>query len=53
MGRSLYCPNHNALTVADKIVTELNCRFGIPKQINSDQGREVESKRFAVKVCTR
>ena len=35
-------PNHTALTVADKIVNEFICRFGIPKQIHSDQGREFE-----------
>lgn len=43
-------PNHNALTVADKIVPELFCSFGIPKQMHSDQGREFESQLFQYKV---
>ena len=41
-------PNHTALTVGDKIVNEFICRFGIPKQIHSDQGREFESELFSV-----
>jgi hypothetical protein len=40
-------PNHTALTVADKLVTEFVCRLGAPKQIHSDQGREFESALFA------
>lgn len=36
-------PNHMALTVADKIVTEFFCRFGKPNQIHTDQGRKFES----------
>jgi transposase InsO family protein len=44
-------PNHNALTVADKIVPEFFCRFGIPK-MHSDQGREFESLLFQA-VCHR
>ena len=43
-------PNHNALTVADKLVTEFFCRFGIVKQIHTDQGREFESELFQA-VC--
>lgn len=39
-------PNHTTLTVADKIVTVFFCRFGTPKQIHSDQGREFESEIF-------
>lgn len=35
-----------ALSVADKIVTEFFCRFGKPKQIHTDQGREFESEIF-------
>jgi hypothetical protein len=45
-------PNHNALTVADKIVPEFFCRFGIQKQMHSDQGREFESLLFQA-VCHR
>ena len=41
-------PNHTALTVADKIVNEFICRFGVPKQIHSDQGREFESELFSL-----
>lgn len=33
-------PNHTAMTVADKIVNEIIYRFGAPRTINSDQGRE-------------
>lgn len=45
-------PNHNALTVADKIVSEFFSRFGVPKQLHSDQGKEFESELFHA-VCTR
>lgn len=41
-------PDHTALTVGDKVVTEFFCRFGFPKQIHSDQGREFESELFSV-----
>ncbi|KAK3090267.1 hypothetical protein FSP39_010526 [Pinctada imbricata] len=40
-------PNHNALTVADKLVNEFICRFGVPKTIHTDQGREFESELFS------
>ncbi|VDI45138.1 Hypothetical predicted protein [Mytilus galloprovincialis] len=43
-------PNHQALTVADKLVTEFICRFGCPFQIHTDQGREFESGLFAA-IC--
>ncbi|CAC5392160.1 unnamed protein product [Mytilus coruscus] len=48
---SFSVPNHTALTVADKLVTEVFCRFGMPSQIHSDQGREFESELFA-QVCS-
>lgn len=35
-------PNHTTLTVADKIVTVFFCRFGTPKQIHTDQGRDLK-----------
>ena len=35
--------NHTAQTVADVIVQEFVGRFGVPRQIHSDQGREFES----------
>ena len=40
-------PDHTALTVADKLVSEVICRFGTVKQIHTDQGREFESHLFA------
>ena len=43
-------PNHTALTVADKLVTEIFCRYGCAEQIHSDQGREFESILFT-EVC--
>ena len=43
-------PDHCAMTVADKIVTEFICRFGVPSQIHSDQGREFESDLFKA-IC--
>lgn len=42
--------NHTALTVADKLVTEVFCRFGLVAQIHSDQGREFESELFK-EIC--
>ena len=36
-------PNHTALTVADKLVTEFISSFGVPLEIHTDQGREFES----------
>ena len=42
--------NHAALTVADKLVTEIICRYGCPEQIHSDMGREFESNLFH-EVC--
>lgn len=43
-------PDHTALTVADKVITEFICRFGCPLQIHSDQGREFESRLFQI-IC--
>lgn len=40
-------PNHTALTVGDKLATEFFCRFGVPTQLHSDQGREFESDLFS------
>ena len=39
-------PDKTALTVADKFVTEFVCRYGLPQQIHSDQGREFTSNIF-------
>ena len=43
-------PDHTAQTVADKLVTEFICRFGVPFQLHTDQGREFESKLLAA-IC--
>ena len=40
-------PDHQALTVGDKIVSEFVCTFGVPRQIHTDQGREFESELFS------
>ncbi|CAG2225233.1 unnamed protein product [Mytilus edulis] len=41
-------PNHTAMTVADKIITEFICRFGCPLQLHTDQGKEFESHLFKI-----
>ncbi len=43
-------PNQEASTVADVLVKEFICRFGVPLEIHSDQGRNFESKLFA-EIC--
>ncbi|CAC5410702.1 unnamed protein product [Mytilus coruscus] len=40
--------NMEASTVANIIVTEIICRFGVPTQIHSDQGRQFETAEEAV-----
>ena len=37
-------PNQEATTVVEKLVSEFNCRFGVPRQLHSDQGTNLESK---------
>lgn len=39
-------PNQEATTVAEKLVNEVFCRFGVPLEIHSDQGRNFESQVF-------
>ena len=39
-------PNHEATTVARALVDGFFSRFGVPKELHSDQGREFESKTF-------
>ena len=39
-------PNQEACTVADLLVKEVVCRFGVPLLIHSDQGRNFESAVF-------
>ena len=41
-------PDHTALTVADKLSNEFITRFGVPKTIHTDQGREFESHLFRI-----
>jgi hypothetical protein len=37
-------PNQEASTVADALVTNFFCRFGVPRELHSDQGRNFESR---------
>ena len=43
-------PNQEATTVAEKLVSEFVCRFGVPREIHSDQGTNFESK-VMTEVC--
>lgn len=43
-------PNQEAVTVASKLVNEVFCRFGVPLEIHSDQGRNFESQVFQ-EIC--
>ena len=43
-------PNQEANTVAEKLVREFICRFGVPHQLHSDQGINFECKVFT-EVC--
>ena len=43
-------PNQEATTVAEKLVSEFVCRFGVPREIHSDQGSNFESK-VMTEVC--
>ena len=43
-------PDEQAQTVAQKLVEEFVCRYGVPKEIHSDQGRNFESNLFK-EVC--
>jgi hypothetical protein len=36
-------PNQEASTVTEALVTNFFCRFGIPRELHSDQGRNYES----------
>ena len=35
--------NHSALSIAEKLVDEFICRYGVPQQIHSDQGRDFQA----------
>ena len=39
-------PNQEAVTVAEALVKECICRFGVPRELHSDQGRNFESAVF-------
>ena len=39
-------PNQEAITIAEVLVKEYICRFGVPLEIHSDQGRNFESNVF-------
>ena len=43
-------PDQSATTVAEKLVSKFICRFGVPRQLHSDQGTNFESKVMA-EVC--
>ena len=43
-------PNHEAQTVAIRIVDEVFLRYSVPEQLHSDQGRQFESE-LLTKVC--
>ena len=43
-------PDQTAVTVAEKIVSEFVSRFGVPRQLHSDQGTNFESKVMA-EIC--
>lgn len=40
-------PDHTAQTVADIVVKEFICRYGIMRQLHTDQGREFQSRLMA------
>jgi transposase InsO family protein len=37
-------PDQEASAVADALVTDFFCRFGVPRELQSDQGRKFESR---------
>ena len=39
-------PNQEAITIAETVVAEVFCRYGVPLEIHSDQGRNFESLVF-------
>ena len=47
---SYFIPNKEASTVAEKLVGEFICSFGLPREIHSDQGTNFESKVMS-EVC--
>ncbi|VDI78350.1 Hypothetical predicted protein [Mytilus galloprovincialis] len=45
-------PNQEAETISKIFVDEFICRFGVPRQVHTDQGRQFESKLFTG-ICKR
>lgn len=43
-------PNMEAVTVAQKLVDEVFCRFSPPEQLHSDQGKQFESS-LILEIC--
>ena len=43
-------PNQEASTIAEKLVEEVVCRFGLPRELHTDQGRNFESN-LVKEVC--
>ena len=37
-------PNQEAITIAQKLLDEMFCRFSLPEKLHSDQGRQFESE---------
>eukprot|EP00731_Ephydatia_muelleri_P038117 Em0659g1a len=44
-------PNQEAVTVANKLVDEFFCRFSVPEQLHSDQGRQFEANVMQEVCC--
>ena len=38
--------NIEAVTVTELLIQEFICRYGMPRQVHSDQGRQFESEVF-------
>lgn len=45
-------PDQSAITTAEHLVNEMFCRFGVPEELHSDQGRNFEAQVFS-EVCRR
>uniref|UniRef100_A0A669C557 Gypsy retrotransposon integrase-like protein 1 n=1 Tax=Oreochromis niloticus TaxID=8128 RepID=A0A669C557_ORENI len=45
-------PDQSAVTTAERLVNEMFCRFGVPEELHSDQGRNFEAAVFK-EVCQR
>ena len=43
-------PNQEAVTIAETLVKEYICRYGVPQYLHTDQGRNFESK-LIKEVC--